>query len=323
MRQIRLFLPLAVLTLVALAADAGLTAAGRVLRSQAEARQLVALALGSGRLPAQREELLRRARELDPRPGVADCAEGGRLERWGHWEEAAASFRRCLASDPQQPYPHLAYAQALRRARGREAYVEARAELCRFLEGLGKHPGPSDPASRRDAEEGILDLEDLLSQGNPRKAARLTGEEIVEILTRPWVRGASRYEGPRVPLHLGFRPGDVTLGAAAEAQLQAVAQALRDGSLAADRVLIEGHTDSIEGGSREARLALARQRAQAVRHYLVFRCGIAARRLSTIALADDYPLEPNESEPGRDANRRVDLVDLEAKTILLHDVRDR
>ncbi|MDP9122870.1 MAG: OmpA family protein [Acidobacteriota bacterium] len=235
-----------------------------------------------------------------------------------------ASFRACAGRDPRQPYADFALARALLRARGREAYAEARDELRRFLEALGEGPpDPADSMSRGTALDLVRDLEELLaSDRTAGTRERYPASRILAILLRPAARGASRYEGPRVPLRLGFRPDDWSLGSAAEGQLREAGRALNYGLLAASRIRIEGHTDDVEGGSRAGHQALARRRAEAALGFLIASCGVPPPRLSAAAMADDYPLAANKTEEGRAANRRVELVNLDEKTALRRDVRD-
>lgn len=71
-------------------------------------------------------------------------------------------------------------------------------------------------------------------------------------------------------------------------------------------VRIEGHTDN--EGDRARNLRLSRQRAEAVKAWLVGREKIDARRLETSGLGDERPVAPNETEAGRARNRRVVFV---------------
>jgi OOP family OmpA-OmpF porin len=67
---------------------------------------------------------------------------------------------------------------------------------------------------------------------------------------------------------------------------------------------IRGHTDST--GRRSANLALSRQRADAVKNYLVGR-GLSADRLSAVGFGPDRPVASNRSEAGRAKNRRIEF----------------
>lgn len=75
------------------------------------------------------------------------------------------------------------------------------------------------------------------------------------------------------------------------------------------KIRIEGHTDSI--GSAESNLALSDQRANAVRVALES-LGIAAERVTSVGLGEDFPIESNETEEGRGQNRRVDVILLDS-----------
>ena len=71
------------------------------------------------------------------------------------------------------------------------------------------------------------------------------------------------------------------------------------------QVTIEGHTDSI--GSDVYNRQLSEERANAVREYLV-RSGVAPEQIVARGYGKDYPVATNNTEAGRQANRRVDIV---------------
>lgn len=68
---------------------------------------------------------------------------------------------------------------------------------------------------------------------------------------------------------------------------------------------IAGHTDNV--GSEAANLKLSSERAEAVRSYLVAH-GADATRLSARGFGESRPVESNDSEAGRQANRRVEMI---------------
>ena len=76
------------------------------------------------------------------------------------------------------------------------------------------------------------------------------------------------------------------------------------------RLRIEGHTDST--GEDEANLGLSERRAEAVRDFLAEAYGIEASRLEVQGLGETKPIDDNETPEGRQNNRRVELVKLEA-----------
>ncbi len=69
---------------------------------------------------------------------------------------------------------------------------------------------------------------------------------------------------------------------------------------------IQGHTDNV--GAPASNLTLSRQRADAVKAWLVTRLGIDAARLTTAGFGDSKPVADNATDAGRALNRRVDLV---------------
>lgn len=70
------------------------------------------------------------------------------------------------------------------------------------------------------------------------------------------------------------------------------------------RITVEGHTDS--QGDAEANQALSEARAKAVVDYLVAG-GIAAGRLTAIGLGATRPVGDNDSDDGRQRNRRIEF----------------
>jgi outer membrane protein OmpA-like peptidoglycan-associated protein len=71
---------------------------------------------------------------------------------------------------------------------------------------------------------------------------------------------------------------------------------------------IEGHTD--DSGAEKKNRNLSRQRAEAVKKYLMRR-GVPAERLITVGMAATHPVSSNRTEAGRRANRRYHFVLLE------------
>lgn len=72
-----------------------------------------------------------------------------------------------------------------------------------------------------------------------------------------------------------------------------------------NRIEIAGHTDS--SGDATANMALSRQRAEAVRSYLVDR-GVAADRVRAVGYGADRPRQSNATRAGQAANRRIEFT---------------
>jgi OmpA-OmpF porin, OOP family len=73
------------------------------------------------------------------------------------------------------------------------------------------------------------------------------------------------------------------------------------------RVEISGHTDNV--GNAKANKTLSEQRAQACRNYLVSK-GIDKKRLTAVGFGDERPVAPNDSDEGRQRNRRMEAKEL-------------
>jgi len=70
-------------------------------------------------------------------------------------------------------------------------------------------------------------------------------------------------------------------------------------------ILIEGHTDAT--GSDEHNLELSRNRASSVSGY-VAGLGVSAKRFTTMGYGESQPVATNDTNEGRQQNRRVELA---------------
>lgn len=104
-----------------------------------------------------------------------------------------------------------------------------------------------------------------------------------------------------------FASGKSTLLPAAQARLAEASTALKaDGR----SIHVVGHTDST--GSDQTNLTLSRQRAEAVRAYLVSK-GMTSGRIDAEGAGKDHPIADNATPEGRANNRRVELILVNAK----------
>lgn len=74
------------------------------------------------------------------------------------------------------------------------------------------------------------------------------------------------------------------------------------------KLLIEGHTDNV--GSHQLNDRLSQMRAESVRNYLISK-GISAERLRTVGYGKRRPIASNNTEFGRQLNRRTEIVILD------------
>ncbi len=84
--------------------------------------------------------------------------------------------------------------------------------------------------------------------------------------------------------------------------LDEISDAIKDNTKM--QISIEGHTDS--QGSDDYNLRLSQRRADAVRDYLIAR-GVPAENLKSIGFGESRPIAPNDTEEGREKNRRVEF----------------
>lgn len=73
-------------------------------------------------------------------------------------------------------------------------------------------------------------------------------------------------------------------------------------------IIIEGHTDNV--GSDSNNLALSTRRAESVRSYMLQQ-GVGGQRMASQGMGESQPIASNDSETGRQENRRVEIVILD------------
>lgn len=101
---------------------------------------------------------------------------------------------------------------------------------------------------------------------------------------------------------IGFNPSSAEIAGDIEPTLAALAEALQDcGDF---RIEAGGHTDS--QGSEEFNQTLSQQRAEAVLAAMAG-AGIATAQMTAAGYGETRPVESNDTEAGRDANRRIEF----------------
>jgi outer membrane protein OmpA-like peptidoglycan-associated protein len=74
------------------------------------------------------------------------------------------------------------------------------------------------------------------------------------------------------------------------------------------RIEISGHTDNV--GNAKANKTLSAKRAQACRAYLMSK-GIDGSRITAVGYGDERPVTANDTDEGRQKNRRIEVVELQ------------
>ena len=113
--------------------------------------------------------------------------------------------------------------------------------------------------------------------------------------------------GATVDLQVQFEYNSAQLTPQAVGQLEALAQALSDPSVASNRFRVEGHTDS--DGSAAYNQALSERRAQAVKTFLVEH-GVDASRLQARGFGESKPIADESTPEGKALDRRVAVANL-------------
>jgi outer membrane protein OmpA-like peptidoglycan-associated protein len=195
-------------------------------------------------------------------------------------------------------------------------------ELVAYIEGLREQAAQAqtdltDARSRvSELEEEIRDLDARLGGVSQERVAlvqRLEAEErireqfaaIENLFSRDEAR-VSR-EGNRMVLRLvglTFQSGQDVVRPAYRPLLEKVRQAAD--VFPRSQIVIEGHTDSY--GGDENNLALSRRRADAVSAYLTSELNVPAFRISSVGYGETQPIANNDTEQGRERNRRIDVI---------------
>ena len=170
---------------------------------------------------------------------------------------------------------------------------------------------PEDVADVLGNTRSIRLLDDAPAPAAPAKAAAqakatpMATASRVNVAARPsdraHVAGADSNTAASalsLPVQFAFDSSEIL--PAARTQLDALAQGIK--LLAPGRIVtVEGHTDAT--GTPAYNLELSRNRARAVRDYLVREYGIDAARLKTVGYGPSQPIE--DTDPYAAINRRV------------------
>ncbi len=134
-------------------------------------------------------------------------------------------------------------------------------------------------------------------------ADKYKGQEVVE--PKLAARKASSKDTPIInkTLSINFTPGSAEIMPGSFFTLDSLGETMV--SFGNTYLRIEGNTDAV--GPRQLNIALSRKRADAVKDYLVKTFGVPAERFQTLGFGPDNPVAANDTEAGRQLNRRTDI----------------
>jgi outer membrane protein OmpA-like peptidoglycan-associated protein len=117
----------------------------------------------------------------------------------------------------------------------------------------------------------------------------------------PGAPGASRFvlEG------VNFDTGKATIRAESFPRLDRIVEYMTHKKNS--RIEISGHTDNV--GNPKANKVLSEKRAQACRNYLISK-GIDKSRIEAVGYGDQRPMASNDTDEGRQKNRRIEATEL-------------
>ena len=101
-----------------------------------------------------------------------------------------------------------------------------------------------------------------------------------------------------------FEPGSAVVDASARPTLDAISAIFETCDILNFEIEIGGHTDS--QGSEEGNQRISAQRAQAVLEQLLQR-GVSTLKLTSVGYGETSPIADNDTEEGREANRRIEF----------------
>lgn len=196
------------------------------------------------------------------------------------------------------------------------------AELVAYIEGLREQASQAerdltDTRARVGAlEDEIRDLDQRLGGVSQERVAlvqRLEAEarirEQFAAIENMFERDEARVsrEGNRMVIRLvglTFASGQDVVRPAYRSLLEQLKQAAD--VFPRSQVTIEGHTDSY--GGDENNLALSRRRAEAVGAFLTTELQMPVSRISSVGYGETQPIANNDTEQGRERNRRIDVI---------------
>ncbi len=233
------------------------------------------------------------------------------LEEQGKLKDATELYRRAIHADQRFPYPYIGLA---------DIYFQRRQyslSAAMYNEVLMLYQSPSVQNKYSDLKSDIPRIKERLAscQASIPEATRslkVIGSDVIEARLKEEPTELTRgiqYKPktrPKIALSIHFEFNSAEISNTSFAQMDEIGKALSSDSLKACVITIEGHADAKGGDAYNQNLS--ERRAASVKKFLANRFGIDSRRLKTVGYGKSRPVDSNDSDAGRAANRRVELV---------------
>lgn len=187
--------------------------------------------------------------------------------------------------------------------------MKLRFGMCLIIGSLSVAPSLSyGQTGKVDLMDHVPTRGELVSAMKPETRGLYLGPASCAILQEK-NRGIELKPIAKVPeLSVRFAVNSAELSPDASQTLDQLGAALKSDDLKYYCFRIEGYTDA--KGSNEYNLSLSQRRAQAVLRYLSSHADIEKERLMAEGYGKKNPIAPNDTDEGRQKNRRVQIANL-------------
>jgi len=236
------------------------------------------------------------------------------LEEQGNLKDASELYRRAIHTDQRFPYPYVGlgdiYFQQKEYSLAATMYKEALNMYQQSAIIQNNYP---------NLESDIPRIKDRLNQCQAAmpvatRGMKVVTSDVIESQLKEEPTGLTRgihfktEIRPKIALTINFEYNSAQISEVSVSQIEEIGKALCSDSLKTCIISIEGHADAT--GNDEYNKRLSEKRSASVKQLLSTRYGIDDGRLKTVGYGESRPIDSNDSEAGRAANRRVELVNM-------------
>lgn len=259
-----------------------------------------------------------RAKNLEKRLSERD-REIGTLRQAAADRESLATKLSALTQEVEQSKQRVAALTSELAAVTAEA-ARVRTERDQTLQDLGKLQASLEQEQERlraEAEEKARLEQDRAAKEAEIQRLTKTHEDLTRSLQAEIAKGDITIKQVRDRLTINmvdrvlFDSGQAKVKPAGLKVLKQVSEILK--KVTDKQIRIEGHTDNVAIGAKlkdriPTNWELSTARATSVVRYLIEEGGVNPANLSAVGYADTQPIASNETEAGRTANRRIEIV---------------